>query len=170
MYSKVKKKINLNTVQLFIFDFDGVLTDNFVYINSDGQELVKCSRADGLAFNFLKKNKIRVIILSTEKNRVVSKRAKKLRVECIQGVENKLKKIMEICSKSNISYKNTCYVGNDLNDYYAMLKCEYRICPSDAHKKIKNISNIKLKTKGGEGVAREIIEDICRIKLLETMI
>ncbi len=50
-------KISLDNVDAFIFDFDGVMTDNFVYINQNGEESVRCNRADGLAFNVLHKLK-----------------------------------------------------------------------------------------------------------------
>lgn len=50
-----KKKINIKSIDAFFFDFDGVLTDNKVYIDQNGNESVRCSRADGLAFKALKK-------------------------------------------------------------------------------------------------------------------
>ena len=47
-----KKIFNISSI---IYDFDGVLTDNKVYIDQNGNEMVCCSRADGLAFDILKK-------------------------------------------------------------------------------------------------------------------
>ena len=73
-----KKNISIESIDAFVFDFDGVLTDNLVYVREDGLESVVCSRADGLAFDVLKKLKKSSYILSTEKNPVVTKRANKL--------------------------------------------------------------------------------------------
>jgi len=82
------KKIQIDNISAFIFDFDGVLTNNQVHIGQDGNELVSCSRADGLAFDVLRKLKKPAYILSTEQNPVVSARAKKLRITALQGVDN----------------------------------------------------------------------------------
>ena len=59
-------KISLDNIDVFVFDFDGVLTNNLVLIDENGKESVSCSRGDGLAFNVLKKIKKAVYILSTE--------------------------------------------------------------------------------------------------------
>ena len=74
-------KISLSDIEAFVFDFDGVLTNNLVHISQDGQEWVSCSRADGLAFDVLRKLKIPAYILSTEKNLVVTERAIKLKIQ-----------------------------------------------------------------------------------------
>ena len=49
------KVITIDDIDLFVFDFDGVLTDNIVHIDNNGNEMVSCSRADGLAFDVLRK-------------------------------------------------------------------------------------------------------------------
>jgi 3-deoxy-D-manno-octulosonate 8-phosphate phosphatase KdsC-like HAD superfamily phosphatase len=49
------KIISLDNIDAFVFDFDGVLTNNLVHLNQDGNEWVSCSRADGLAFDVLRK-------------------------------------------------------------------------------------------------------------------
>ena len=64
----------LNELEAIVFDFDGVLTDNRVFINQDGQEMVCCHRADGLAFDFLRRTNLNLFILSTETNVVVKRR------------------------------------------------------------------------------------------------
>lgn len=69
--------ISLDNVHAFIFDFDGVLTNNMVFLSESGEESVVCSRSDGLAFDVLRKIGKQSYILSTEKNPVVSARAKK---------------------------------------------------------------------------------------------
>ena len=68
-------KISIDNIDAFVFDFDGVLTNNLVQMDENGTESVSCSRADGLAFDVLKKLNKPAYILSTEKNLVVSWRA-----------------------------------------------------------------------------------------------
>ena len=55
--------MNIDNIDAIVFDFDGVLTDNFVYLNQEGMESVACSRADGLAFDVLHKLKKPAFIL-----------------------------------------------------------------------------------------------------------
>ena len=138
--------MDISTIDALIFDFDGVLTDNKVHVSENGMEWVSCSRADGLAFDVLKKLNKPAYILSTEKNLVVTARAKKLNIFALQGVENKVYAIKELAIKEGFNQENILYVGNDLNDFNVMELCKYTACPSDSHKRIKAISTIILKT------------------------
>ena len=159
-----KRILSLNTI---IFDFDGVLTDNRVFCDSNGNEFVACSRADGLAFDVLKKLEYNMMILSTEKNPVVSARAKKLGVPVIQGVSNKKDELLRMEHDGSINLEHTMFVGNDLNDYRAMEVCGYRCCPSDSHPLVIELSDFVLECKGGHGIVREIAESLLNINLLD---
>ena len=165
----INNKININLLEAIIFDFDGVLTDNRVLVSEEGIEFVSCSRSDGLAFDVLKKLKIKMFILSTEKNRVVEARAKKIKIPVIQSIENKKITLEKLVKKKNIRLDKVLFIGNDLNDYSAMKICGYCACPSDSHKLIKGISKIVLKTKGGHGVVREIVEEIFSLNIIDNL-
>ena len=162
-------KILLDNIDAFIFDFDGVLTNNIVHLDSNGNEWVSCNRADGLAFDALRKLNKSVYILSTEKNKVVTARAKKLKIPVIQGVEDKSISIKELAAREGFNLNKVLYVGNDLNDFYVMKLCGFTACPSDSHSKILEISDIILKTSGGKGVVRELLEDQLRLDLLKIL-
>ena len=161
--------MNINDIDVFVFDFDGVLTDNKVYVNEKGVEFVQCSRGDGLAFDVLRKLKKSVYILSTEKNNVVSVRANKLKVSVIQGIEDKLIGIEQILKRENCNIEKVFYIGNDLNDFNVMTQCGVSGCPADSHFKIKEISNFVFKTKGGDGVIRELLEEVFNLDFLEIL-
>jgi len=165
----MNRDININDIKVFVFDFDGVLTNNMVYLDQNGKESVSCSRGDGLAFDVLRKLKKTAYILSTEKNTVVSARAQKLQISALQGAENKVAGIQEIIKKENCKLENILYVGNDLNDYRVMDICGFTACPADSHKKIKQISSIVLKTNGGCGVVRELLEDVLGLDFIEIL-
>ena len=141
------KKINssIKKIKLIIYDFDGVMTNNKVFIDQNGNEMVQVSRADGLGISEIKKLGIKQIIISTEKNPVVSARAKKLKIPCRQGVNNKRKELIDYCKKNNFLLKNTAFVGNDINDLEVMEVSGITFCPSDAHDSIKQISNFVLR-------------------------
>ena len=152
------------TPKLIVFDFDGVLTDNRVLVFDDGREAVFCNRADGLAFDLLRRERIPALILSTEKNPVVAARAKKLKVCCLQGIGDKKTVLQKYCRKAGIRLEDVLYVGNDLNDLAAMRMAGHRVCPADAHPAVRSICQTVLRSRGGEGVARELAEKVMRLQ------
>ncbi|MDE7331764.1 MAG: HAD hydrolase family protein [Lachnospiraceae bacterium] len=145
-----------NDIVLIVSDFDGVMTDNRVMIDETGKESVYVSRADGQGINILRAMGIELVILSTETNNVVKKRAEKLRVECIHGVKDKAEHLTAYCYKRNIELKNVAYIGNDINDYDAMQLAGMKIVPCDAYEEVKHIADYVTTVKGGYGVVREI--------------
>ena len=153
-----------NKIELIVYDFDGVMTDNKVYIDQNGNETVRVNRADGLGISEIKKLGIKQIIISTEKNSVVSARARKLDIPCLQGIDNKKEALMDYCGKNDIDLNNVAFVGNDINDKEAMEIAGITFCPSDAHNSIIAISNHFLKARGGEGVIRELLDFIINQK------
>lgn len=155
---KKTKKSKLKNIDLIVYDFDGVMTDNNVLVSEDGKETVLCNRADGLAVSKIKEMGGSQIILSAEKNKVVEVRAKKLNIEVVYGVDDKKSCLMDYCKKKNYSLKKVVYIGNDLNDLDAMKIVGHPLAPQDACEKVKNISKIVFKKKGGEGVVREFLE------------
>jgi len=161
--------ISLEDIDVFIFDFDGVLTNNLVYLNFNEEEFVSCSRADGLAFDVLNKLKKTSFILSTEKNQVVEARARKLKVPVWQNATNKVDALKKIVDENEIDLQRVLYVGNDLNDYHAMKICGLTVCPADSHPKIKKISDICLNTNGGNGIVRELLEEVLNLDFVKIL-
>jgi YrbI family 3-deoxy-D-manno-octulosonate 8-phosphate phosphatase len=147
-------------VDLIVFDFDGVLTDNRVLVTEDGREAVFCSRADGLGFEILRRAGLATLILSTEKNPVVAARAAKLRIPVLQSVRDKGATLERYCKKQRIALPRVMYVGNDLNDLPAIRRVGIAVCPADAHPLIIAASSVRLATRGGDGVVREIAEKV----------
>jgi YrbI family 3-deoxy-D-manno-octulosonate 8-phosphate phosphatase len=137
-------------------DFDGCLTDDRVWLNQEGEEFVAANRKDGLAINRFKKLGIKVVITSTETNKVVTARATKLGIDALQGLADKVEAIENYISKYNLTWKDTWYIGNDVNDLGAIRKAKFSICPNDAVKAVKKEVDLKLKTKGGYGVLSEL--------------
>jgi 3-deoxy-D-manno-octulosonate 8-phosphate phosphatase (KDO 8-P phosphatase) len=153
----MKKKLKKLELPKVIFtDFDGCLTDDRVWLNQDGEEFVAANRKDGLAINRLNALGIRVVITSTETNKVVTARATKLGIEALQGLSDKVEAIENYISKNNLTWKDSWYIGNDVNDLGAIRKASFSICPSDGVKVIRNQVDVVLKTKGGYGVLSEV--------------
>ncbi|MBT3783775.1 HAD hydrolase family protein [bacterium] len=148
----------LEDFDLFVYDFDGVLTDNRVLVLEDGTEGVFCNRGDGLAISYFKKQDKKQVILSTETNPVVSSRAKKLNLAVIQGSESKLDALRQIWEESGVKPERTLYIGNDINDLEAMETCGLRVCPQDSCSEIIDLAHVVTKARGGEGVVRELMD------------
>jgi len=163
MRNKILKKqsrINIKDIQLIVYDFDGVMTDNKVIIFEDGTESIVANRSDGLGVEILKKRGINQIILSTESNNVVRARAKKLDLPVIYACEDKKSTLIKYCKEKGHNLSKVVYVGNDINDLEAMEVVGYPIAPADAHIEIKKIAKIVTKVRGGDGVIREIVDFI----------
>lgn len=157
----MNKKVKKQELPKIIFtDFDGCLTDDRVWLNQDGEEFVAANRKDGLAINRLKSLGISVVITSTETNKVVTARATKLGIDSLQGLSNKVEAIEIYLSKKNLTWRDSWYIGNDINDLGAIRKAKFSFCPSDAVELVKKEANHKLKTRGGFGILAEIVSKI----------
>jgi YrbI family 3-deoxy-D-manno-octulosonate 8-phosphate phosphatase len=167
----------INAIHTVAFDFDGVFTDNKVWIDQNGHESVRCDRGDGLAFDLVRAYQqqynltIKFFILSKEKNPVVIARARKLKLDCHHGVTNKLtfmRKYLENRYPSEIDhFSGVVYLGNDLNDLSLMRQVGYAVAPADAHAKVRQIADLVLQQKGGEGFVRAFIELLLGINTLK---
>jgi YrbI family 3-deoxy-D-manno-octulosonate 8-phosphate phosphatase len=144
-------------ISLFLYDFDGIMTDNKVIVGEDGQESVVCNRSDGLAISIVRQWGVPQAIISTETNKVVIARATKLKIPVLHGIADKKETVLTYCRELNINPQETLYIGNDLNDREAMLSVGYPVCPKDAYKEIQEIAKLILPVGGGSGVIRELL-------------
>ncbi len=151
-------KAQLASVQLVAFDFDGVFTDNMVYLNEEGIESVRCWRSDGLGLSRLKSAGIKMVIISTEVNPVVTARAKKLNIPCRQSVEDKAQAIISICKEFEVDIKRVAFVGNDINDIAAFELVGLPIAVYDAHPDVLPYIAFQTKAMGGRGAVREVCD------------
>lgn len=153
------------TIQAVIFDFDGVFTDNSVLIDEDGKESVICNRSDGLGISKLKKSGLHLLVLSSEKNSVVSKRCEKLGISCIHGVDNKKTVLLDWLRQHEIDPDDVIFVGNDTNDIESLTFVGYGVVVADAHDDVKKIAKIILQKNGGKGAVRELCDMILSRKI-----
>jgi len=167
------RSISIQEIHTIVFDFDGVFTDNFVYVDNLGTETVKCSREDSYGITLLKNfilksgRRIDIFVLSMEINEVVIKRCKKMGIECHIGEKHKARYLDGWLSENRPELsdplKGTLYFGNDLNDLPVMQKVSTSFAPADAHPRIKEVATHVLMSNGGQGFVREGIELILGI-------
>lgn len=149
-----------DTIKFVITDFDGVCTDNCVYIDSKGEMSRKLNFRDIMGFSLLKKNGYKVGIISGEKNSAIEKIKDTFKLdEVYQDIRIKLDVIKSIVEKYKLTDEEYLYIGDDVNDYDSLCFVKYRVTVPDAVKKVKNIPGIQITdTKGGEGAFREVVD------------
>jgi 3-deoxy-D-manno-octulosonate 8-phosphate phosphatase (KDO 8-P phosphatase) len=150
----------LEAVRLAVFDFDGVFTDNRVWVNEHGEESVSCSRSDGLGLRRLDAVGLPYLIVSTEANPVVRARAAKLRAECVSGVDDKLAVLEEHAARHAASLGEVAYVGNDVNDAACLGAVGLPVVPADAWPEVVSLARWVLSRPGGRGCVREFCDAV----------
>jgi N-acylneuraminate cytidylyltransferase len=155
---KPKQEI-LSKIKALVMDFDGVHTDDKVIVFHDGKEAVICSRSDGLGLEMLNKAELKLLIISKERNKIIKKRAEKLRVPYLNAIENKETALNKWLKENSLKWHEIAYIGNDVNDVTCMYKAGISFCPRDGHNKAKSAaSGLLLSHKGGDGAIREVCD------------
>jgi N-acylneuraminate cytidylyltransferase len=156
--NKIPSRQTLSQIKAVVFDFDGVFTDNRVIVSTTGEEFVVCDRGDGMGTNLLAAAGIKMLILSKEKNAVVTSRGKKLNIEVIQGCDDKLPELIKWLQKNNVDAKQAAYIGNDINDLECLSHVEVAVIPADAHPSVIKTATWILQHNGGRGAIREFAD------------
>ena len=152
-------------VQLVVFDFDGVLTDNTVYVSGDGVEQVRCWRGDGIGLSAIERAGIDALVLSTEANPVVGVRCAKLGIACIQGIPDKRPVLDEVVAERGLTLAEVAYVGNDVNDLGCLQGVGLPIVVADAHDDVRAVAAHVTRSPGGKGAVREVCDRLVAARL-----
>lgn len=155
----------LKHITTFIFDYDGVLTNGIVIINSDGELLRTANVKDGYALKQAKDMGYRLVIISGGQSETIRLRFKPLGVEDVfLGASDKLKVYKEYIEKHQLKPEEIIYMGDDIPDYLIMKEVGVAVCPADAVEEIKKISRYISPLKGGDGCARDVIEQVMKVQ------
>lgn len=152
----------LRTIRFVVFDFDGVFTDDAVYVSQEGVEMVRCWRGDGLGLRKLDALGVGSAILSSEINPVVGLRARKMRIQCFQGVEDKRARLESLSADIGLSLDRFAYVGNDINDLLCFGRVGLPIAVRNAHPDVLGCVRYRTITAGGHGAVREVCDALAR--------
>ncbi len=150
-------------LRMVIFDFDGVFTDNRVYVSETGQEFVSCSRSDGIGLQALKRAGIPAMVLSSETNDVVQERCKKLNIECKNACQDKLSFLKDLVRHKELNFSNLLYMGNDTNDSDCLKIVGFPVVVKDSHPDVIPLGKYITKNMGGYGAVREICDLITAV-------
>ena len=147
--------------KLILTDIDGVWTDGGMYYDQTGNEWKKFHTYDSAGVLFAHRLGIPIGIITSEDTEIVARRAKKLKVEYLfQGVKDKLYVAQSLCQQLGITLQDVAYIGDDLGDIQLLSAVRWSGVPANAPLYIKNMANVPLSKRGGEGVFREFVETI----------
>lgn len=150
-------------IRLVGIDFDGVMTDNSVYVFEDGREAVRCSRLEGYGLARLARASVEAIIISAEANPVVAARAKKLKIACLQSAEDKAALLAEFLRNRDLTWRQTAFIGNDVNDLEVLKRVGLPVVVSDAQEELASVRAFRTKRAGGAGAVRELCDAIASV-------
>lgn len=149
----------MNNIKILILDVDGTLTDGKIYIGENGEVFKAFNCHDAVALRKMTLLNIETIIITGRKSKIVENRANEMSISKVyQEVSNKKEKLEEILKDKNLTYNNVAYIGDDENDYEAMINCAFKACPNDAMDVIKNICDYISPKKCNEAAVREILD------------
>lgn len=160
--------MDTHEIQLLVLDVDGTLTDGGIYISEKGDEMKKFNTKDGMGIKKLMKTGVEVAFLSASiSKKIVHYRAAMLGVRyCYAGNADKEEILNQWLDELDIGFENVAFIGDDINDAKVMQQVGLSACPSDALAEVKNIANIVLEKKGGQGCVREFIDRVFVYRLL----
>jgi YrbI family 3-deoxy-D-manno-octulosonate 8-phosphate phosphatase len=153
-------------VRLLGIDFDGVMTDNAVYVFEDGREAVRCSRLEGYGLRRLVASGAEPVIVSTDTIEVVGARARKLNVACIQNVPDKVTAMEKLLNERGLDWREAAFIGNDVNDLGVLQRVGLAVIVADAHESVCVDGFFRTARRGGDGAVRELCDAIAAVKEL----
>ena len=165
----MKKKImnsisdKCKKIKIVLTDVDGVLTDGGMYYTKDGDIMKKFHARDGMGVTLLRKKSIPTIIITKEKTSMVKKWSSKMKVaKLYDGIIEKESMIKIISEKFQVNTSEMAYIGDDINDLNLLEKVGFSVSPKDGMEFIRKKCDYISKTKGGEGVFREVAQLILK--------
>lgn len=149
-----------NSIKMVITDFDGVVTDNCVYLNEDFTMSRKLNFKDVMGFSILRKNGFDIAIISGEKNSAIETMAKKFNIKEIhQNIRIKIDVLKSIVERYALTDEEFVYIGDDVNDLECLKFAKYKVTVPHAPEKVKAIEGIQVtQNAAGNGAFREVAD------------
>jgi len=153
-----------DTIKMIITDFDGVMTDNFVYINENSSSTRRINYKDVTGCFMLKHNGYDISIISGEKNPAIEWIKETFDLEEVhQRIWDKLPVMKEIINKYNLTQEEYLYIGDDINDIECLNYAKYKITVPNATVRVKEVDGIQMTSEyGGDGAFREVADCLIR--------
>ncbi len=158
-------KSRLNQIELAVFDIDGVMTDGTITYSEASEVVKNFNVQDGLGLKMLLQHNILVAIISGRNSPIINKRMQELGINEIHiGINDKLAVYKQLLEKYQISFDQTCYMGDDTPDYQCLKQASVAICPQNAHPIITSTCDWIIPKIGGNGAVRALCDGILAAK------
>lgn len=160
--------MSYSNIKFLVLDVDGTLTDGGIYISESGEEMKKFNTKDGRGIMELMKTGVEVGLISAAvSSKIVKQRASMLKIKYFYAGEgDKVQVLSQWLDELDLSYSEVAFIGDDINDAKIMSLVGLSAAPSDALGEVKNIANIILERKGGQGCVREFIDRVFADRLI----
>ena len=155
---------DLKKIKAFVFDIDGVLSNQTITLDMNGNPLRTINLRDGYALQLAVKNGYKVCIISGGNSFPFKKRLNSLGVDHVYlGVSEKAAVLGEFMANLKLAPEEILYMGDDIPDYHVMKMAGVAVCPEDADNEIKQVSMYISDKVGGNGCVRDVIEQVMRL-------
>lgn len=150
---------DLTKIKAFVFDVDGVLSQEVIPLHPNGEPMRTVNTKDGYAIHFAAKKGFQIGIITTGHTEAVRIRYSGLGAQHVyMHSSRKINDFNDFMNKAGLKEEEIIYVGDDIPDYEIMLRVGLAVAPADAVPEIKEIAGYISHKAGGEGVARDVIE------------
>lgn len=154
-------------IEVVFLDVDGVLTDGSILVPESGEQLRTFNVKDGYAMQMAIKKGLEVIVITGGRSIGVKKRLEGLGIKDVHmNVSDKLSLMLKIVEERGFDLEKCMFVGDDVPDYWCMVRVGLAACPRDAVEDIKEASDYISPYVGGKGVVRDVLEKCLKLKSL----
>lgn len=156
---------NLRLIRAFVFDVDGVLSPNTIPMGADGIPARMVNIKDGYAMQLAVKHNYKIAIITGADAIGIRSRYASLGItDVYMKASEKLPILEQWMSDNGLSPAEVAYAGDDIPDLPCMSSVGLSVAPSDGADDVKEIATYVTPCAGGYGVARDIIEQVMRVR------
>lgn len=151
-------------IKLFLCDVDGVLTDGSLFIGGE-KEFKRFNIRDGLGIVLARRAGLKVGWISARPSQATRLRAAELKIDfLVQQGDNvsKTGAIEQLLAREKLSWRNVCFVGDDIIDLGPLTRAGWAVAVGDAAAEVKAAAHFVTRAAGGRGAVREAVEMILK--------
>lgn len=146
-------------IKILFVDVDGTLTDGGMYFAAEGLAMKRFSVKDGLGLVRVQEVGVEVVIISADDSPITVARAQRLGVgQVVLGCRDKAAEVREILAERGLSFREACYIGDDLTDLPAFAEVGHTAAPADAVPEVLAAAEYVTQAAGGQGAVREVCD------------
>lgn len=153
------------TIKMIISDFDGVMTDNCIFVDENLKISRKVNYKDIMAISLLRKAGVDLVFVSGENNPLIDLLTQRFSlIESHQNIRIKIDVLKSIVERYKLNPEEYLYIGDDVNDIECLNFAQTKITVPNSTQKVKQVEGIQITTEyGGNGAFREVADCLLNI-------